>query len=276
MFNESIIQKRHLELLYSKPFFEIEMTNECNMNCIYCPRGRITRPVGSMDRTTMSKIVDNIPSDSKVMIAGMGEPLLNPLTFDMISILKEKGNACGITTNGTKLNRKNLETLLSLEIDLIQVSIPIMRDLTVTDKVISSLVKTFEDVDENLENVQISVVKGGNVPDISDKLVVFQGMKIVDKPLHSRGGKLYSPLMDDMKVCGIFPKITFVTWQGEILSCCHDIEGKHVMGNLITEGLNVSIKRKEEVIRKGYWFEICSECDDVFRQKLFKDASMLE
>ena len=276
MFNESIIQERHLELLYSKPFFEIEMTNECNMNCIYCPRGRMSRPVGSMDRISISKIVDNIPSDSKIMIAGMGEPLLNPLTFDMISILKEKENVCGVTTNGTKLNKKNLLTLMSLDIDLIQVSIPIMRDLTVTDKVISSLMRTFEDVDDNLETVQISVVKGGNVPDISDKLVGFQGMNIVDKPLHSRAGKLYSSLIDDVKVCGMFPKITFITWQGDILSCCHDIEGKHLMGNLITDGLNVCINRKEEIIRKGDLFEICSECDDVFRQKLFKDASMLE
>ena len=37
------IKKREIELLYSESIFDIELSSRCNINCIMCPRIKLTR-----------------------------------------------------------------------------------------------------------------------------------------------------------------------------------------------------------------------------------------
>ncbi|MBE3092244.1 MAG: radical SAM protein [Actinobacteria bacterium] len=58
----------------------LEITNECNLECIMCPRNKMTRPIGVMQEHLYRKIVDDIsvhsPNDTQLWLAFMGEPLL--------------------------------------------------------------------------------------------------------------------------------------------------------------------------------------------------------
>ncbi len=74
----------------------VEITNECNLNCIICPRGKMTRPIGVMQDHLFKKIVDDIavhsPDDTQFWLAFMGEPLLlKEKAIEFIQYAVDKG-----------------------------------------------------------------------------------------------------------------------------------------------------------------------------------------
>ena len=65
--------------------------------------------------------------------------------------------------------------------------------------------------------------------------------------------------------CDIFADTLFVAWNGQVLACCHDLEGKGRVGDLVTENLGDVLDRKRRVIRQGLWFPMCENCNDMYR-----------
>ncbi|MEW5766367.1 MAG: radical SAM protein [bacterium] len=85
---------------------EIELTNDCNLNCIICPRtSKMTRETGYMDFDLFKKIIDET-SASSVHFSGLGEPLLHPNVLEMFAYAKDKGLEVGLWTNGLNLDEK--------------------------------------------------------------------------------------------------------------------------------------------------------------------------
>jgi hypothetical protein len=89
---------------------------------------------------------------------------------------------------------------------------------------------------------------------------------------HGRGGNLaasdlYVPRDRGLPSgrCGLFAFHTFVTWQGDVLACCHDLTGETRLGNLPEEGVQEIGNRKAETIKVGRMFELCGRCDEPLR-----------
>jgi len=280
------ILRRHLELIYSKPYFEIEATTMCNLNCTFCPRDRLTRKSGVMGINTFSHVLKEIPPNSKVMFSGFGEPTLNPNLLFFLLELKKRGNCVGLTTNGLNMNASFIGELCEIGVDVVQISIfttnpqiysGIMKRGDV--EVVLSNIEVLQDLKRENTRIQLSILEGEKIPRCNDIISYAKNheISVFRKPLHSRGGFLYKPDRGDLEnVCGIFTKITYVAWNGDILACCQDLTGGTRLGNLTKEKLAEILNRKEKVISENGWYEICKYCDDPFRFILFNDSTDLE
>jgi len=91
---------------------EIEITNDCNLKCIMCPRiSRMNREIGCMDFDLFKKIINEIEVSS-IHFSGLGEPLLHPQIRDMFAYAKEKGLEVGLWTNGLELTKELSEEII--------------------------------------------------------------------------------------------------------------------------------------------------------------------
>jgi hypothetical protein len=70
--------------------------------------------------------------------------------------------------------------------------------------------------------------------------------------------------VDDFR-CDIFTKTLFVAWTGEVLSCCHDLAGANVVGDLRVEEVGDVFRRKLGIAADGVKFDICKGCNDMYR-----------
>jgi hypothetical protein len=90
---------------------------------------------------------------------------------------------------------------------------------------------------------------------------------------HGRGGNLMSSDIYEPKSfglesgrCGLFQFHTFVTWEGEVLACCHDLTGATRIANLVYDDAFVIAKRKQRTLRDLMPFSVCGQCDEPLRQ----------
>lgn len=104
----------------------IEPTNNCNLDCVFCPRGKSSKKVGYMDIDLYKKIVDEISTYDKSVNLNLhvsGEPLLHPKIIEMVKYAKQKENIClNFSTNGMLLSGDIAEQLVEAKLDSIQIS----------------------------------------------------------------------------------------------------------------------------------------------------------
>lgn len=96
----------------------IESTNNCNLDCIMCPRQEMTRKVFDIELGLFKKIIEDIKGKSEfIWLQDYGEPFLNKNIFKMIAIAKSAGLKVGISTNGTVLTDAIIDGILSSGLD---------------------------------------------------------------------------------------------------------------------------------------------------------------
>ncbi len=96
----------------------IEPTTRCNELCQQCPRTLLSR---EEDRDLTFEqfcfIVDQFPMLERVVLHGLGEPLLNKDLPRMIRYLKERGTYVLFNSNGILLNAARGKALIDAELD---------------------------------------------------------------------------------------------------------------------------------------------------------------
>lgn len=102
----------------------LEVTNECNLTCVTCPLtfGRVESPA----LLTLEKVrflVSQFPSATRMVLHGIGEPLLNPELPEIIRYLKSEGKYVLFNSNATLLNARWREALLDSQLDEYRVSL---------------------------------------------------------------------------------------------------------------------------------------------------------
>ena len=102
----------------------LETTNRCNLLCETCPRTFETlEPPQDMTWELFTKIVDQFPSIARVVLHGVGEPMLVKDLPRMIRYLKDRGIYVLFNTNGTLLNPKKFQELIDTGLDELRVSV---------------------------------------------------------------------------------------------------------------------------------------------------------
>jgi len=271
---------------------EIEATNICNTRCLHCPHELITRPSGKMDwktfHTILNKITDSA-SKFSIEFSGMGEPLLNPLIYDFVKYVSKKGEA-SLTTNAAALTPKNTQRLIDAGLKQLAVSFN-GADKAVYELMMGGL--NFEQAKKNLElAVEMSKDSGTEVG--ANICITKQTQKQLEKIIdylkktgintiylakcHNRGGFLKGGLVCstpaptfEVQRCDVFTSTLFVSWTGDVLSCCHDLAGANIMGSLVSEEIETIQLRKTNIAEEGVKFDICRECNDL--QRFMKDKT---
>ncbi len=102
----------------------LEVTNRCNLLCETCPRTFETlEPPADMSWALFTRIVDQYPSIARVVLHGVGEPMLVRDLPRMIRYLKDRGTYVLFNTNGTLLQPKKFQPLIDTGLDELRVSL---------------------------------------------------------------------------------------------------------------------------------------------------------
>jgi len=102
----------------------LETTNRCNLLCTTCPRTYADlEPEADMSWELFTRIVDQVPNIARVVLHGVGEPMLVKELPRMIRYLKQRGAYVLFNTNGTVLTPKKGRELADTGLDELRVSL---------------------------------------------------------------------------------------------------------------------------------------------------------
>ena len=102
----------------------LETTNRCNLLCTTCPRTYADlEPPADMSWELFRHIVDQMPNIARVVLHGVGEPMLVKELPRMIRYLKDRGAYVLFNTNGTVLTPKKGRELSEAGLDELRVSL---------------------------------------------------------------------------------------------------------------------------------------------------------
>jgi MoaA/NifB/PqqE/SkfB family radical SAM enzyme len=105
----------------------IEVTNYCNSLCISCPltynHFLPAEPKRHLAWDDFKRIVDQFPRLERVVLHGIGEPLINKDLPRFVTYLKERGAVVLFNTNAILLDQKRGDDLASVGLDELRVSV---------------------------------------------------------------------------------------------------------------------------------------------------------
>jgi radical SAM protein with 4Fe4S-binding SPASM domain len=103
---------------------QIEATSKCNLRCPACSHAKEKGNGQHLTEQAFRKILDDLPwSPARVVLSGIGEPLINPDFFSLVDVLAERGIKCEFFTNGTLLTESRRQAILSRSnIDTVNIS----------------------------------------------------------------------------------------------------------------------------------------------------------
>ncbi len=233
---------------------DIELTNNCNLNCKMCARQNMTRYKGFMSKETFDSVtIDCVRNNAAVRMIGWGEPFLHPQIIDFCRLfkyqslidpvtLKETKPPLHITNNGQIITKIQMKELVEMELDSIIFSFQgatkegyeAMRVGSNYDR-LESNIKQFVAIRGEKEKPFIQVTSTMTF-ETADEIQKFKEYweKIVDsvvvgktQPLdHSKEEYVY------YKPCTeVFNKLT-VKWDGRVSACCGDYNNELVVGSL--------------------------------------------
>ena len=102
----------------------LETTNRCNLLCTTCPRTyEELEPPSDMSWELFRSIVDQFPRIERVVLHGVGEPMMVAELPRMVRYLKERGVYVLFNTNGTLMREKKSRELIEAGLDEMRISL---------------------------------------------------------------------------------------------------------------------------------------------------------
>ena len=120
-----VIEDRRTPIAASAPVcLYLETTNRCNLLCTTCPRTyEDLEPPADMSWELFTRIVDQFPDIARVVLHGIGEPMMVKDLPRMVRYLKDRGTYVLFNTNGTLLRPKKGRELIDAGLDELRISL---------------------------------------------------------------------------------------------------------------------------------------------------------
>ncbi len=269
LYNTAMAKARRTGPLMMPVHVSVEPTNVCNARCPVCETGNRTmeRKPGMLDLQAYRKFIDDVtPHASILMFYFMGEPFLNKHAYEMIRYARDAGLFVETCTNGDFVDAKGV---VYSDLNEINFQIGGMTPEThAVYRIRSDLEKVEKNLDElvrerrkhpgsNLQiNVGFIVMKhnehevpkflawakeaGVDKANVIDPCVrnVIEGHAMLpndrkywfyDEEAFERGVLRPKHVMDNE--CTWVWNSIMVNWDGDVVPCCRDPHGHHVLGN---------------------------------------------
>jgi hypothetical protein len=219
-------------------------------------------------------------SPLRVIMCGMGESLMHKNCPEWIGrIRREVGARVSVVTNGLLLKPGIVSRLKEAQVTVVLVSIPGIDKQSYSRYMKIDWDKVIERVEEANEVLPGRIQINATIPDDAEftpaDVTSFWGKKGIPiagiNNCHNRGGFLSDSSltgkfgMSSDKYCGIITRHNFISWDGRVLSCCHDLHGDNVFGHVAADDFLAVAARKLPVIVSGPDFKICQNCNDCER-----------
>ena len=230
----------------------LELTNVCNLHCVFCPRRFMENERGHMDAALALRLLDEMSLYLPVTLVPFfrGEALLHPEWDRIIDHAKKrKLGPIQLASNASLLTEELARRLIDLDIDFLSFSMDTLdpvryRELRGADYQESlDNVLRFLDLRDRFgcsTQVQVSAVEtAANKPEM-DKFIVFWAQK-ADRvrvyPEHSAdgaSGSLANPPLPraERRPCHKVYEDMVIYWNGDVALCNHDWNRK-VSGRFI-------------------------------------------
>ena len=102
----------------------LETTNRCNLLCTTCPRTyEELEPPSDMSWEVFTSIVDQFPEIERVVLHGVGEPMMAAELPKMVTYLKARGVYVLFNTNGTLMRDKKCREIIEAGLDEMRISL---------------------------------------------------------------------------------------------------------------------------------------------------------
>lgn len=269
--------------MYKKIY--IEITNDCNLSCLFCIKNKRKKKYITLDEFKI--ILDKIENHTKyIYLHILGEPLIHPLINEFINYASNRFKV-NITTNGYKINNiinnKNIRQLnISLQsyneiygislkeyMDNIFNAVDVLRKYTyisyriwVKNKYTSDIINMIN----NKYNINLDIDSIKNNTTISNNIFISVNEEFIWPDLnnnyYSEKGKCYA-LRDHI---GILV-------DGSIVPCCLDSKGDIILGNIYKDNLDDIIKNdRYNNMLNGFMNnikveELCKKCNFICKDK---------
>lgn len=267
---------------------QLETTNVCQADCVFCPYAVMHRPKGTMPWDLFTKIIDEattIPLLDALTLTGLGEPLLDRYLVERIAYIRARMARISITlvTNGTLLTEALIDRLIAAGLSTLSIS---LNAITAVKRQAIMRLPT-EDFDRVVAMCRYAIaagqgrmqtiVKGVLSPDLmeaSDHQAFLQEWGSVDNGghgfVHLEGnwaGAIRPMRIVPTSACGRALQQIMVLWDGRVSSCCFDSEGAQTFGDLHTrtlreiynEGPHVAFRRDHSEGRRAN-HALCANC----------------
>jgi radical SAM protein with 4Fe4S-binding SPASM domain len=278
------------------PILVLEPTNNCNLDCIVCPR-RELKKTGFMNYNLFKKIIaENKDYLKTILFYFRGESLLHPQFIDMLQYIKENSDTRLIlSTNATILKDKITEKILQAQVDDIIFSIDgfskrsyekIRRGSNYSD--VLTNVHNFI-LQKNILNSRINIIlklikTDTNQHEIDDFIKYWRKYNCdveisnYNTWANQLPSSLYSGIQgkyrDFREPCADLWFKGVITFDGKVVLCCYDFKEKIILGDLNHQSLfNIWNSERMKLLRDNhqkYLFnslELCRDCSDWSRQK---------
>ena len=101
----------------------LESTNRCNEKCDQCPRTHLGREADRDLRfDEVRTITDQLPALERVVLHGLGEPLMNPELPRIVAHLRQRGAHVLFNTNALLLSEQRGRALITADLSELRVS----------------------------------------------------------------------------------------------------------------------------------------------------------
>lgn len=99
-------------------FIQVEPVGECNFRCRMCPiqfrrDGRPYGPPAFMTFELFTNIVEQFPRLRQLQLQGLGEPLMHPRFFDIVTFAVQRGVTVSVNTNLSFITAKAADACVS-------------------------------------------------------------------------------------------------------------------------------------------------------------------
>ena len=272
----------------------LELTNNCNFQCVMCPNGRglMKREKGFIDYDLCIGIIDEMaPHVNTIVLHSWGESLLHPRIFDIIKYCGKYDVRTELSTNTSLLNKDLDRKIMDSGLSMIYLCIDGVTKSTYEHvRKNGNYEKSVSNVDDFLEikretksktpfvNLQTVIMKetSGDIEAFKKKWSVDGVNKINLKPLDTWGGQISEINKLDINgenensgeghrpSCPNLWYHAYIYWDGSLVCCERDFDAAQPLGNVKDGVMKVWNGSKMEELRRKH---INSDLEDILSCK---------
>lgn len=275
---------------------QIEPTNHCVMSCRMCPHGDMKRSKGKLKFEDFQRWLDQGLLDFTpfVWLHHFGEPLLYNRIFDMVIEIKNLGVQVGLSINPTLLSKERANQIFDSGLDLLHISLDGANQQTY--EYYRGPNANYQIAEENLrhfleQKVQLKSMKPyvrmaniqmersikendnygarWNLDGVDE--ILFKRLESFDGSIERirQLRQLWHVKPEWIGPCYYPWNELSVLYDGRVVPCCRDYEGKAVVGHLnentieeIWNGKRLKEFRAKHLQGRRDELELCKDCID--------------
>ena len=247
---------------------DIEPTNRCNADCHFCPRD-MTPHQGLMSIEVFEQALFRAGELKQlgrvtVNLCGLGEPLLNKHSPEMVRRIREEGFGAGMSSNASLLNEKKARALVDGGLEKIFINVGDINDdyeevyKLPFEKTRDNILR-FIEMSQGVTEVHIVLVDyrkdKNHLKAMRSYWEDFGVKNFMEFEIINRGGVLFVDHMQyaqyperaqaistltaanngDLPVCGVPFSSCFIGYDGKFYLCCSDWTKEAAVGNVFDD-----------------------------------------